>query len=167
MPLKDLISLSQPQKRDIIIDYLLTHQNPFQRTQISMMRELGLSQATLVRYLAELKGEGLVVERPFGSAVVYEISYDVAIARGLVKKYETLFDLSQYLAATGQQNNQEWTGKVFKFGDDIYIYARHKNGFTIGIPIYDKDWKELVQAAALGLNIQAVITAIVSYFGQR
>jgi len=165
MSFENLISTSQPQKRDIIIDYLLTH-HPFQRTQISIMRDLGISQATLVRYLAELKGERLVVERPVGTAVVYEIPYDVAIVRGLAKKYE-IFDLDQYLAATTQQNNQEWTGKVFNFGDVVYIYARHIGGSTIGIPVYDKDWKELVQAVALGLNIQAVITAIVNYFGQR
>jgi len=162
----EVISVSQPQKREIIIEYLLTHHNSFLRTQISIMRALGISQATLVKYLAELKGEGLVVEKPFGTAVVYEIPYDVAIARGLVGRYE-IFDLDRYLAAKNQTSNQEWVGKVFNFGNAVYIYARHKDGFTIGIPIYDKDWKELVQAVALGLDIEAFITGIVNYFQQR
>lgn len=166
MSLEHLIPTSQRQKREMVIDYLLTHHNPFQRTQVSIMRALGISQATLVRYLAELKGEGLVVEKPFGTAVVYEILYDVAVARRLVGKYE-IFDLDKYLATKNQLGSQEWTGKVFNFGDMVYICARHKNGFTIGIPIYDKDWKELVEAVALGLNIEAFITAIVNYLQQR
>jgi hypothetical protein len=166
MSFEGLISLSQQEKKEIIIDYLLTHRNPFQRIQISITRALGISQATLVRYLSELKGEGLVVEKPFGTAVVYEILYDVAVARGLVGKYE-IFDLDKYLAAKNQLNNQEWIGRVFNFGDMVYIHARHNSGFTIGIPIYDKDWKELVQAVALGLNIEAFITAVGNYLQQK
>jgi len=155
----------QLQKRETVIDYLLTHHDAFKRTQISIMRGLGVSQATLVKYLAELRGEGLVDEKSFGTAVVYEIPYDKAIARGLAGKYE-IFDLDKYLMAKSQPINEEWKGKVFNFKDAVYIYARHKDGFTIGIPIYDKDWKELIQAVALGLNIEAFISAIVNYFGQ-
>lgn len=166
MIVKYLSSTPQEQKREMIIDYLLTHHSPFQRTQINIMRALGLSQATLVKYLAELKGEGLIVQKPFGTAVIYEILYDVAIARKLGEKYE-IFDVDKYLTAKSQLNNQEWTGKVFNFGDMVYIHARHKGGFAVGIPVYDKDWKELVEAVALGLNIEAFITAVVNYFSQR
>jgi len=162
----NILSPYVPQKREIVIDYLLTHHNPLERTQINIMRSLGLSQATLVKYLAELRGEGLVVERPFGTAVIYEILYDVAISKGLAEKH-AIFDLNKYLTTKSQPSSQEWVGKVFNFGDVVYIYARHKNGFVIGIPIYDKDWKELVQAVALGLNIEAVFSAIINYFGQR
>jgi len=158
--------ISQPQKREIITEYLLTHHDPFQRTQISIMRALRMSQATLVRYLSELKGEGLVVERSFGTSVVYEIPYDIAIAKGIAEKYE-IFDSDKFLVVTNQLNNQEWKGRVFNFGDVVYIYARHKDGFTIGIPIYDKDWKEIVQAVTLGLNLGAVITAIANYLQQK
>lgn len=161
----EVISASPSQKKEIIIEYLLTHSNSLQRTQINIMKALGMSQATLVKYLAELKGEGLIGEKPFGTAVVYEIPYDIAIARGLGAKYE-IFDSEKFLAATNQQINQEWTGRVFKFGGVVYIHARHRDGFTIGIPIYDKDWKEVVQAVTLGLNLGAVITAIADYFAQ-
>lgn len=130
------------------------------------MSALGMSQATLVKYLAGLKGERLVVEKPFGTAVVYEIPYDIAIARGLADKYE-IFDLDKYLAAKNQPSSREWTGKVFNFGYVVYIYATHKDGFKIGIPILDKDKKELVEAVALGLNIEAIFTAVVIYFAQR
>lgn len=131
-----------------------------------MMRALGMSQATLVKYLAELKGERLILEKPFGTAVVYEIPYDIAITRGLAEKYE-IFDSDKFLAVTNQPSNQEWMGRVFNFGDVVYIYARHKSGSTIGVPIYDNDWKELIQAGALGLNLGAVITAIINYLQQR
>jgi len=124
-----------------------------------MMRDLAISQATLVKYIAELQGEGLVVEKPFGTAVVYEILYDTAIARGLVDRFK-IFDLDNYLAAKSQKGSQQWTGKVYNFGDVVYIHARHTNGFTVGIPVYDKDWKELVQAVALGLNVDAFFSAI-------
>ena len=156
----------QLQKRDSIIDYLLRHSNPFHRTQIEIMRNLGISQATLVRYLAELKGEGLILERPFGTAVIYEIQYEIAVARGLTEKFK-IFDLNEYLKAKNQPINQEWVGKVFNFGDAVYIYARHQSGFTLGIPIYDKDWKELVQAVAMGLSVEAFFSALVSYAGQK
>lgn len=156
----------QTQRRQMIIDYLLTHHNPFQRTQISIMRDMGISQATLVKYLAELKGEGVIVEKPFGSAVVYEILYDVALTRGLVDKKYEIFNYDTFLAATNQPNTHEWIGKVFNFGDMVYIYARHKEGFLVGIPIYDKDWKELVQAVAHGLNIAAFISYVANSLGQ-
>jgi len=84
----------------------------------------------------------------------------------LAEKYE-IFDSDKFLVVTNQLNNQEWKGRVFNFGDVVYIYARHKDGFTIGIPIYDKDWKELVQAVTLGLNLGAVITAIANYLQQK
>lgn len=161
MSFEDLISLSQLRK-EAIINYLITHRNPFQRTQKSTMDALGISQATLVKYLAELKGEGLLLEKPFGTAVVYEIPYDMVITRGLAAKYE-IFDSEKFLALTNQSSNSEWTGRVFKFGDVVYIHARHRGGFTFGIPIHDKDWKELVEAVALGLNLGAVITAIANY----
>lgn len=119
-----------------------------------------------MKYLAGLKGEGLVAEKPFGTAVVYEIPYDIARARGLADKYE-IFDLDKYLTAKNQPSSQEWVGRVFNFGDVVYIYATHKSGFKIGIPIRDKDKKELVEAVALGLNIEAIFTAIVNYFAQR
>lgn len=166
MSFEELIPISKKQKREIIIDYFLKHHNPFQRTQVSIMRALGISQATLVRYLAELKGEGLIVEKPFGTAVIYEILYDVAIVKGLVDKY-MIFDLDKYLAVKDQLSNQEWSGKVFNLGDMVYIYIRHQNGFTVGIPIYDKDWKELIEAVSLGLNIEAIFTAIANYLQQR
>ncbi len=130
------------------------------------MSALGMSQATLVKYLAGLKGERLVVEKPFGTAVVYEIPYDIAIASGLADKYE-IFDLDKYLAAKSQPSSREWAGRVFNFVDVVYIHAIHKDGFKIGIPIRDKDKKELVEAVALGLNIEAIFTAIVNYFAQR
>lgn len=130
------------------------------------MNALGISQATLVKYLAEFKGEGLVLEKPFGTAIVYEIPYDRAIARGLADKYE-IFDLDKYLATKSQPSSQEWVGRVFNFVDAVYIHATHKDGFKIGIPIRDKDRKELVEAVALGLNIEAIFTAIVNYFARR
>jgi hypothetical protein len=167
MNLANLTSIFQAQRRQMIIHYLLTHRNPLQRTQVNILRDLGMSQATLVKYLAELKGEGLVLEKPFGTAVVYEILYDVAITKGLVNKKYEIFDYNTFLAATNQPSNQEWTGKVFNFGDMVYIYAKHRDGFAIGVPIYDKDWKELIQGAARGLNVVAFIAAIVNYFGQR
>jgi len=131
-----------------------------------MLRALGISQATLVKYLAELRGGGLIVQKPFGTAVVYEILYDVAIVRGLANKYE-IFDLNRFLIANNQPQNPEWIGKVFNFRDMVYIYAKHKDGFTVGIPVYDNDWKGVVEAVALGLNIQAFINAMVIHFGQR
>jgi len=127
------------------------------------MRALNISQATLMRLLSEMKGEGLVVERPFGTAMVYEIPYDVAVERGLAKEFE-VFDLEAYLTAHNQPNNGEWIRKVFNFGDVVYIYARHRSGWTIGIPVFDKSWKELIQGVALGLNIEAIITAIINFF---
>jgi len=156
--LQQIIETASKAMRERIVDYLLTHNEPSERTQVNIMRTLGTSQATVVKYLAELKGQGLVIERPLGTAVVYEIQYDVAINQGLAEKYK-IFDLDSYLAAHGQQN-QEWKGKVFKFGGMVYIFARHINGFTIGIPIYDKEWRELVEAIALGLNLEGLLTEI-------
>lgn len=151
------------QKREPVVRYLLTHNNPFYRTQVSLMRALNMSQATLMRLLSEMRGEGLVVERPFGTAVVYEIPYDVAVARGLAKEYE-IFDLEAYLAAHNQPSNGDWTRKVFNFGDVVYIYAKHRSGSIIGIPVDDKDWKELIRGVALGLHIETFITAIINHF---
>jgi hypothetical protein len=141
-----------------VVDYLLTHYDPIERTQVNMMRALQTSQATLVKYLAELKGEGLVIERPFGTAVIYEIHYDIAVSRGLAERYK-IFDLDVY-AAAHRADTQGWKAYVFNFGPMLYIFARHKDGFTMGIPIYDKDLKELVQAFSLGLNFEMIITAL-------
>lgn len=146
------------QMRQRVVDYLLTHYDPLERTQVNMMRALQTSQATLVKYLAELKGEGLVTERPFGTAVVYEIHYDIGVSKGLAEKYK-IFDLDLY-AAAHRTDTQGWKAYVFNFGPMLYIFARHKDGFTIGIPIYDKDLKELVQAFSLGLNFEMIITAL-------
>ena len=166
MSIGQLLPIQQLQKRDSIVDYLLTHSNPFHRTQIGIMRALGISQATLAKYLAELKGEGLVLERPFGTAVIYEIQYEIAIARGLTERYK-IFDLNEHLKAKNQPINQEWIGKVFNFGDAVYIYAKHQSGFALGIPVFDKDWKEIIQAVALGLNVEAFFSAFVNYLGQK
>jgi len=141
-----------------VVDYLLTHYNPIERTQVNMMRALQTSQATLVKYLAELRGEGLVIERPFSTAVIYEIHYDIAVSKGLAERYK-IFDLDLY-AAAHTIDTQGWKAYVFNFGSMLYIFARHKDGFTIGIPIYDEDLKELVQAFSLGLNFEMIISAL-------
>jgi len=156
----DMIRAVEAQRQEVrtkVIDYLLTHQNPFHRTQVAIMRALEISQATLVKYLAELRGEGLVIERPFGTAVIYEILYDVAIARGFAEKYK-IFDLDN-MAMLGA-DNQEWSGKVYNFSELVYISARHRNGFALGFPIYDKDVRELIQAVTLRLNLGIIIAAI-------
>lgn len=152
------LSKKQRQTRQKIIDYLLINHNPLFRTQIYMMNALGISQATLVKYISELKGEGIVIEKPFGTAVIYEIPHDVAIARGLAEKY-MIFDL-EYLKKVKGYNANGWTGKVYNFNEVIFITARHESAFSITIPIYDKDLKELVKAAALGLNFGILINAI-------
>jgi len=142
--------------RERIVIYLLNHPEPSERTQIRIMQGAGASQATVVRYLAELKGQGLVTERPFGTSMIYEVQFDKAIAQGLVDRYQ-IFNLDNYLAAHNQ-TNADWTGKVFKFGSMVYIYVHHTSGFNLGIPIYDKEWKELVEGFALGLNLEALFT---------
>ena len=144
--------------RERIVDYLLIHHDSLERTQINIMRALGISQATLVKYLAELRGEGLIVERPFGTAVIYEIQYDVAITKGMAKKFE-IFDLDSYLAAHRQQN-QEWKGMVFDFKGMVYIFVRHISGSIIGIPIYDTEWEELIRLITIGLNLEALLADI-------
>jgi hypothetical protein len=141
-----------------VVDYLLTHYNSLERTQVNMIRALQISQATLVKYLAELKGEGLVTEKPFGTAVVYDIHYDIAVSRCLAEKYK-IFDYELYAAAR-KTDTQGWKAWVFNFGIMLYIFARHKDGFTIGIPIYDKDLKELVKAFSIGLNFEAIVKAL-------
>jgi len=156
----DIVNAVEAQRQEVrskVIDYLLLHQNPFHRTQVAIIRALEISQATLVKYLAELRGEGLVIERPFGTAVIYEILYDVAIARGFTEKYK-IFDLD-HMTILGA-DNQGWSGKVYNFGELVYINARHKDGFALGIPIYDKDIRELIRAVTLGLNFGMIITAI-------
>jgi len=149
--------------RDRLLDYLFTHHATLERTQVNIIRALSVSQATVVKHLAELKGQGLIIERAFGTAVVYDIQYDIVINQGIADKYK-IFDLDSYLAAHGQRNN-EWKGKVFKFGSMIYIYIRHVNGFTVGIPIYDKEWRELVEAFAMGLNFEGLISYIINQSG--
>ena len=156
--LQNILAGLRETTRERIVDYLLTHHSPIERTQINVMRALGISQATLAKYLAELRGEGLIAERPFGTAVIYEILYDVAIIKGIAEKFK-IFDLDSYLAAHGQQN-QEWKGAVFDFKGMVYIFVRHVSGSIIGIPIYDKEWKELVQVFALGLNLEALFADI-------
>jgi len=158
----------QDQAQDMkqrVVDYLLTHYDPIERTQINMTRALQTSQATLVKYLAELKGGGLVIERPFSTAVIYEIHYDIAVSRGLAERYK-IFDLDVY-AAAHRADTQGWKAYVFNFGPMLYIFARHKDGFTMGIPIYDKDLKELVQAFSLGLNFEMIITALGQAFKEK
>jgi hypothetical protein len=144
--------------RQRLVDYLLTHYDPLERTQVNMIRALQTSQATLVKYLSELKGEGLVIERPFGTAVIYQIQYDIGVGKGIVEKYK-IFDLDLY-AKAHRTDTQGWKAYVFDFGPMVYIFARHKDGFTIGIPIFDKDLKELVQAFSLGLQFETIITAL-------
>jgi hypothetical protein len=151
------------QRRETVVKYLLTHSDPSCRTQGSIMRALNMSQATLMRLLSEMKGGGLLVEKPFGTAMVYELPYDVAVAKGLAREYE-IFNVETFLAIHDQPNNGDWTRKVFNFGDVVYIYAQHRSGATLGIPVYDKNLKELIQGAALGLNIEAIIAAIIKYF---
>jgi len=148
-----------------VVDHLLTHYDPLARTQVNMIRTLQTSQATLVKYLAELKGEGLITERVFGTSVVYEIHYDIATTRGLAEEYK-IFDLDLY-AAAHITDTRGWKAYVFNFGPITYISARHQNGFAIGIPIYDKDLKELIQAFSLGLNLEMIITALGQALSER
>lgn len=154
-------STRQHQTRQNIINYLLRNHNPLFRTQVSMMNALGMSQATIVRYISELKGEGTVIEKPFGTAVIYQILYDRAIARGLAEEY-VIFDL-EYLKRVKGHDMNGWTGKVYNFSDEIFITARHESGFSMTIPIYDRDLKEMVKAASLGLNFGILISAIADY----
>lgn len=144
---------------------MLTHYDPLARTQVNMMRALQTSQATLVKYLAELKGEGLITERAFGTAVVYEIHYETAVSRNLANKYK-IFDLDLY-AAAHRTDTHGWKAYVFNFGQVAYIFARHENGFSIGIPIYDKNIKELVEALSLGLDLEMIITALGQALSER
>jgi hypothetical protein len=151
--------------RERIVIYLLNHPEPNDRTQIKIMTGAGASQATVVRYLAELIGQGLITERPFGTSMIYEVQFEKVISQGLVKSYE-IFDLDNYFALHNQAN-QEWTGKVFKFGNMIYLYAHHVSGFNIGIPIYDKEWRELIEGFALGLNLEALFTGFIGFISRN
>jgi hypothetical protein len=159
--LAEVINPQQLQTRQRIVDYLLINHNPLLRTQTMMMQTLGISQATLVRYISVLKGEGIVVEKPFCTAVIYEIPHDVAIAKGLAEKY-MIFNL-EHLKKIKGYNANGWTGKVYNFNEVIYITARHESGFSMTVPIYDKDLKELVKATALGLNLGILINAIAEW----
>lgn len=159
--LMKVLSTRPHQTRQKIIDYLLRNHNPLFRTQVSMMNALGMSQATIVRYISELKGEGIVTEKAFGTAVIYQILYDRAIARGLAEEY-VIFDL-EYLKKVKGHDINGWTGKVYNFNDEIFITAGHESGFSMTIPIHDKDLKELVKAASLGLNFGILISAIAEH----
>lgn len=159
--LAEVINQQQLQTRQRIVDYLLINHNPLLRTQTMMIQKLGISQATLVRYISVLEGEGAVVEKPFGTAVIYEILHDVAIAKGRAEKH-MIFDL-EHLKKIKGYNVKGWTGKVYNFNEVIYIAARHESGFSLAVPIYDKDLKELVKATALGLNLGILINAIAEW----
>ena len=148
--------------RERIVVYLLNHPEPSDRTQIRIMTGVGASQATIVRYLAELIGQGLIAARPFGTSMIYEVQFEKAIRQGLVPDTYKIFDLDSFLALNSQQN-PEWTGKVFKFGNMIYIYVRHISGFEIGIPIHDKEWKELIEGLSLGLNLEALFAGFARF----
>lgn len=157
----EVLSQQQLQTRQRIVDYLLINHNPLLRTQTMMTQTLGISQATLVRYISVLKGEGIVVEKPFGTAVIYEMPHDVAIAKGLAEKY-MIFNL-EHLKKINGYNANGWTGKVYNFNEVIYITARHESGFSMMVPIYDRDLKELVKATALGLNLGILINTIAEW----
>jgi hypothetical protein len=159
--LAEVINQQQLQTRQRIVDYLLINHNPLFRTQTMMIQTLGISQATLVRYISVLEGEGAVVEKPFGTAVIYEILHDVVIAKGLVEKY-MIFNL-EHLNKIKGHNVNGWRGKVYNFNEMIYITARHESGFSMTVPIYNKDLKELVKAAALGLNLGVLVNAIAEW----
>ena len=149
------LALSQTKER--IVDAVLASQSIFNRTQVALLNALGISQATLVRYISELKGEGIVIERPFGTSVIFEVAYDVAIARGYANKYLILDSTNLKHLNLG---SKEWTVKVYNFRSVVYISARHKDGLSLGIPIYDNDLKELINAVSGGLNFVNLLSAI-------
>ena len=156
---QQIMEVASKAMKDRLLDYLLTHHEALERTQVNIMRALGTSQATLAKHLAEFKGQGLILERAFGTAVVYDVQYSAVINQGMAKRYER-FDLNQFLGAHGLQS-QDWSGKVFVFGDMVYIFANHTSGFNIGIPMYGKERRERVEALTLGLNIEALIVNII------
>jgi predicted transcriptional regulator len=56
-----------------------------QMTQTKLMEMVGMTQMTAVRYVSELKGEGVLWEYRFGTSTIYSItSLDTLIERGYV-----------------------------------------------------------------------------------
>lgn len=62
--------------KHLIVNTLIKNDkaSPNLNTQKKLMEITNKSQVTIAKYLAELKGEGIVIEVPIGTSVIYNVS---------------------------------------------------------------------------------------------
>ena len=117
-----------------IVEYLALKTRPEDRTQVALLRHFGVSQATLVVRLAELKGKGIVTERKIGTSVVYDIgSLSSAAQYGYVKEI-------------GSEMVGDFLATLYLFGNTTCLEIVHKSGgLSFRIPIYNKELKDFIE----------------------